>query len=311
MSCIHRALRIFEKAKGAKIIPFNPNPRLTTQMKAISHTLLTAVLLFLLACTPSKPKPVVSIAMVDWSECVSITQLARAILEDKGYEVNLVLADIAPAYQAVAHGDADLFLDSWEPYSHEPYIMKYENQLDQLGVIFDKAQIGFVVPSYVTIDSVSELNNYVDQFNRQIIGASPGSGILNLSDEVIREYKLNYSIVSSSENKMLELLRAAIAEKRWIVVTAWEPHPMFVDFDLKFLKETHQIFGRNEAISITATKGWADDHPELAHFFKNFRLNYEQIHSLMKQIQEAPGNEYQAAKSWYHLNKDLVDSWFM
>ncbi len=275
-----------------------------------SYISIVLAALFLISCNPNPKKDQVSIAMVEWSECVALTQLAKVALEQNGYNVNIVIEDVAPAYDAVATGKADLFLDVWEPFSHEPYIMKYENQLELIGTINDNARLGFAVPNYVTIDSVSELNEHIDRFNHQIIGINPGAGIMNVADNVIRDYQLNYSLISSSESKMLESLKNAIANHEWIIVTGWEPHPMNEDFGLKFLEEPKGIFGRDESISIMATKGWAESNPDLDRFLGNFRLDNKKFNSLMKEIVNSPGNEYQAAKKWYSDNKALVDAWF-
>ena len=81
------------------------------------------------ACSGGKKKAEdkkqVTIAMVNWIECIANTNLAKAVLEEKGYDVKLINADVAPVFAAVAKGNADLFMEVWEPITHKPRITSY------------------------------------------------------------------------------------------------------------------------------------------------------------------------------------------
>lgn len=271
---------------------------------------------FFTSCTGGKKKKQagndkeVTIAMVNWVECIADTYLAKAVLEEKGYKVNLVNADVAPVFAAVAKGDADVFMEVWEPITHKPYMDKFGDKVEHLGTIYKDGRLGLVVPDYVTINSIDELNSVKAKFDGKIIGINPGAGIMKITQKVIDDYNLDYELVASSEAGMLASLKKAYDKQDWIVVTGWKPHTMFARYKLKILKDPKGTMGSAETISIIATKGWKETHPELATFFSNFKMNDDLLGSLMVAVQENTGKEEEAASKWYHEHKDLVDSWF-
>jgi glycine betaine/proline transport system substrate-binding protein len=252
----------------------------------------------------------VTIAMVNWIECIANTNLAKAVLEEKGYEVKLINADVAPVFAAVAKGNADLFMEVWEPITHKPYLEKFGNQVEHIGTIYNEGRLGLVVPSYVTINSIDELNNVKNKFQGKIIGINPGAGIMSITESVIKDYSLDYELVASSEAGMLASLKKAYDKQDWVVVTGWKPHTMFARYDLKILEDPRKTMGEAETISVIATKGWAASNPELVTFFKNFKMNDDLLGSLMLAVEAAPGQEAEAAQNWYHEHRELVDNWF-
>ena len=272
---------------------------------------LLALIVLITSCNNGKKKkPKVTIAMVNWVECIADTHLAKVVLEQKGYDVELINADVAPVFAAVAKGDADLFMEVWEPITHKPYLKKFGDRLEHLGTIYTDGRLGLVVPSYSPINSIDELNQHKADFNGQIIGINPGAGIMTITRKVIKDYKLDYELVTSSEAGMLASLKKAIDQKKDIVVTGWKPHTMFARYDLKILKDPKGTMGSSETISTVATKGWAEAHPKLATFFRNFKMSDQNLGSLMLAIKASPGQEDQAALKWYKKHKQLVDSWF-
>ena len=113
-----------------------------------------------------------------------MTNLAKVILEDQGYRVTLKNADIAPIFTSVASGKADVFMDAWLPVTHADYMEQYGDRLETLGTVYEHAKLGLVVPEYVTIRSIEDLNAHKDQFKGEIIGIDAGAGLM------IRRFKI-------------------------------------------------------------------------------------------------------------------------
>ncbi|WP_219565350.1 glycine betaine ABC transporter substrate-binding protein [Streptococcus macedonicus] len=61
-------------------------------------------------------------------------------------------------FQAVASGQADFSVAPWLPLTHQSFYERYGDQIDDLGANLNGARNGFVVPSYVEIDSIEDLN---------------------------------------------------------------------------------------------------------------------------------------------------------
>jgi glycine betaine/proline transport system substrate-binding protein len=62
----------------------------------------------------------------------------------------------------------DVFLDAWLPNSHKDYWADYGENLVVIGEAFSDATTGLVVPTYVTINSIEELNANKDKFKGEI-----------------------------------------------------------------------------------------------------------------------------------------------
>src|SRR6056297_2477872 len=126
---------------------------------------------------------------VNWAEGIAYTNLAKNVLEEKmGYTVSITSADVGPAYTAIANGDQDAFMETWLPVLHRNYMQRFEEDIVDLGHVYEGTQSGLVVPEYVEIDSISQMNEYRDEFDGEIVGIDAGAGIMQTTEELINEY---------------------------------------------------------------------------------------------------------------------------
>jgi len=246
----------------------------------------------------------VTIAYVNWAEGVAMTQLSKVLLEKEGYTVELKNADVAPVFAAVAGGDADVFLDTWMPVTHKEYMEKFGDRLEVLGTNFDNARIGFVVPDYVKVNSIEELNANAALFDGKIIGIDAGAGVMSKAETAIKDYNLKLELQSASEAAMLATLKKSIDAKQPVVVTGWAPHYMFSNFKLKFLNDPKKVFGDVETIQTVANKKFVTANPEVAEFFRNFQLDDVQLGSLMAALADSD-NEKVAVVKWISENEEF------
>ncbi|MGB8453981.1 MAG: glycine betaine ABC transporter substrate-binding protein [Anaerocolumna sp.] len=276
----------------------------------IGVVMLTSIMA---GCSTKKDKAetgTVKIGYVNWAEGIAMTNLAAVILEDKlGYEVEMTLADVAPIFTSLASGNTDVFLDTWLPVTHGDYMEKYGDKLEDLGITYENARIGIVVPSYVEIDSIDELNANKDIFDGKIIGIDSGAGIMTATEKAIAEYKLDYELVSGSGPAMTAALKKAIDNNEAIAVTGWTPHWMFAKWDLKVLEDPKGIYGEAENIHTYSRKGFAEDMPEVAEFFTNFVFTDAILSDLMGAIEDGEGDPLDTAREWMSANEDIVNNW--
>lgn len=277
------------------------------KLKTITALLLATVMLA--ACGGSENKKKISIAYANWSEGIAMTNLAKVIFEDQGYEVKLLNADLAPIFASLSRKKADVFMDVWMPVTMADYMQEYGDKLEVIGNIYDNARIGLVVPEYVTINSIEELNAEKDRFSGEIVGIDAGAGIMKATDQALKDYQLDYKLLTSSGPAMTASLKKAIDKNEWIVVTGWTPHWMFDCFKLKILQDPKTIYGAVETIHTVAWKGFSEQDPFAAQLLKNMHLTDEHISSLMTAIEDAQTSETEAARQWMNEHKELVDSW--
>ena len=144
------------------------------KIKMIAAMFIAGILLTFVSCGDNGKSKKISIAYANWSEGIAMTNLAKAIFEDQGYDVKLLNADLAPIFTSISRKKADVFMDVWMPVTMEDYMKQYGDKLEVIGDIYDGARIGLVVPDYVTINSIEELNAEKERFSGQIVGIDAG-----------------------------------------------------------------------------------------------------------------------------------------
>lgn len=275
--------------------------------------LLAAALVLTAGCTgsggaqPTEQKSI-AIGYVLWDSEIASTHVLKQVFEKAGYDVTITAVDAAPLYQAVASGDVDCTVSAWLPRTHRAYMEKYGDRIDQVGRNMEGTRIGLVVPAYVTIDSIEELNGVKDRFAGKITGIEPGAGIMSATEEAIEEYGLDYSLVSSSSAGMASALKKAVNGGDWIVVTGWTPHWMFARWDLKYLEDPKGVYGGEEYVATLARKGLAQDDPRAYGILKRFSWTPDDMQSVMLAI-DGGMSETEAAKTWIDAHPDQVDAW--
>lgn len=259
----------------------------------------------------AEAKGKVNIGYVNWAEGIAMTNLASAILEEKmDYEVEMKQGEAGMVFTSLAGGDMDVFLDCWLPTTHKDYVEEYKDDLEDIVVNYENAKIGLVVPKYMkNINSIEDLNEIKDDLEGDIIGIDPGAGIMKATNSAIDGYGLDLELLEGSEATMLAMLKKKIDSEKPIVITGWTPHWKFARWDLKFLEDPKGTYGEAESLHTIARKGFSQDMPEVAGFFKNFKMNDDQLGSIMADIQDSDKEPKEVAREWMNKNEELVNSW--
>ena len=275
--------------------------------------IVLSAMLLLASCTNSDlEKKKVKIAYANWLEGIAMSHLAKVVLEEHGYEVELQNADLAPIFVSMSGKKSDVFLDAWLPITMKDYMDQYGDSIEFLGEVYGEARVGLVVPQYVTIQSINELEANKDRFSSEIVGIDAGAGIMKTTDKAIAAYGLDgYTLMTSSSSTMLASLKKAMDKGEWIVITGWTPHWMFDQFDLKFLDDPKKVYGDLEEIHAIAWKGFSEKDPFAAEFFGNIKLTTEELSSFMTAMKDARMDEEEIARKWRDEHRLLVDSWIL
>ncbi len=251
------------------------------------------------------------IAYVEWSCATASANVVKAVLEEKmDYEVELIPVSAAAMWQALATGDVDAITTAWLPTTHQHYYEKLKDDVENLGPNLEGTRIGLVVPTYVTIDSIGEMNAHADKFDNQITGIDPGAGIMSKTEQAIEEYNLtDMELMESSGAMMTAVMKDKISKKEWVVVTGWTPHWKFGAWDLKYLEDPKGVYGGEEHIDTVVRKDLKEDKPDLYAFLKNFEWSPEDIQTVMAWNQEEDMDPQKSAKKWMKENPDKVNAW--
>ncbi|NIK76346.1 glycine betaine/proline transport system substrate-binding protein [Paenibacillus castaneae] len=285
------------------------------------NVLVTAMLVFVLlaGCSSTNgdgkkndSKNKITLAYVAWDSEIASTNVVKEVFEQKlGYKVEMLQVDAGPMWAGISDGSADAMVAAWLPTTHASYISKYNGKFEDLGPNLEGTKIGLVVPKYMDINSIDDLNKTIgSDVDYTIIGIEPGAGLMMSTEKVLDEYGLRdkWKLLESSSAAMTQQLEKAYANKEPIIVTGWTPHWMFAKMDLKYLEDPKNVYGGDEQIHTIARKDLKTDDPKAYAFLDKFNWSSDDMASVMIEIQEGKSPE-DAAKAWVEQNADKVDAW--
>lgn len=281
-------------------------------MKNMKRLLITALTLLFAAFgfqSCEQESDTIELGYVLWDSEIASTHVVAAIIEDKlGHDVSLTAVDAGPMWMGISRGDFDAMVAAWLPVTHEAYYKKTKDKVVNLGANLEGAKLGLVVPSYVTISSIDELNDNADKFDGKIIGIDPGAGLMAAAERAIEDYDIELNLVAGSDAAMTAALRRAIEREEWIVVTGWTPHWKFAAFDLKYLEDPKKSLGEEEHIATIVTPELEEKAPDVYAFLDNFYWSSVEMAEVMMLIEDGM-EPYEAARKWIADNPERVNSW--
>ncbi|WP_394171730.1 glycine betaine ABC transporter substrate-binding protein [Guptibacillus hwajinpoensis] len=286
--------------------------------KGLSFILAIIMVAVLTACgnndqagTASEEKDkTLSIGQISWAENIAVTNMWKVILEDKGYDVEFNYLNMGSTMTALDSGDLDASLEVWLPVQDANYLEEYQDTVNFSDATwFDNAKVGLVVPTYLEdINSVKDLNEHKEMFNSEIVGFDPGAGTMEVTEQLIKDYNLDFELVPSSESAMLAEIKKAVKDEEPIVAPLWSPHWVFSKYDLKFLEDSQNTYGGVEKIHHATRQGFEKDYPEVSKWFKNWKMNDQQVAELIHYV-ESSDEPVDGARKWVKENQDLINEW--
>ncbi len=248
--------------------------------------------------------PPIRIGWTAWADAEFVSKLAKRVLEDRmGYDVELVMADIGIQYQGVSTGDLDVMLMAWLPLTHRNYWERVSDSVVNLGPVYTRARLGWVVPSYVPkgeLASIEDLRKPAVQrrLSGRVYGIDPGSGLMQASERAMRSYQLEgLRLVASSGAAMTAALARAIRQHEWIVATAWSPHWMFARWQLRYLRDPRGALGGRERVHVLTRLGFYQEYP--AEVTEMLTRMYLPLAELEEALLRATKSSAGAAVGWY------------
>ena len=264
------------------------------------------------ATAAAKAGKTLKIVYVDWDCAIASSNLAKAVLEERfGYRVELLPVSPEIMWGRVASGEADAMVAAWLPDTHAEMYAKVKNQVEMLGKLVGSARLGLAVPDYVTLRSIDELDVNADRFNGRIVGIDPGSGLMRLAGNALKDYEITQlQLVPGSGASMAVSLAEAIRKQEWIVVTAWSPHWMFNRWSMHYLDDPLGSLGKEESIFKAGRIDLKKDHPDAWAFLSKFCFeDASQLQRLMDWNQQKGSDPVQNARRFMKENPRLVESW--
>lgn len=99
----------------------------------------------------------IELVSTPWDTERASSEVIKAVLEQQGFKVTVTPVDPAIMFEAVANGEADASVAPWLPSTHHSFYKKHEKNIIDLGENLTGTKNGLIVPAYMDINSIEDL----------------------------------------------------------------------------------------------------------------------------------------------------------
>lgn len=275
--------------------------------KLLIATMIVCSLIFAGTTVSLAEQKEIKIGVMPWTPAKLSAYVIGTILKDRGYKVTEVeFMEWGLAFTALSRGDIDILRASGLESNTLDYWKKYKNKLEKVSVIHHGHVQGLVVPTYVTIDGIDQLNANKEKFKKKIVGIGAGSGLMRQTREVVKGYNLDFTLVEGSTTAMTASLKSALDKKEWIVVTLWTPTWQMMRYPLKFLKDPKGLQAPAGITHIASRKGFCQENPKAREILASLFWLADEEAKMVSNVNKGM-KVRDAAAQWMKDNKDLLD----
>ena len=256
---------------------------------------------------------------IGWADVTSTTALFSDIVTDLGYKPKVTLLSVPVTFASMKWNNIDVFLGNWMP-AQTPIIAPYlkDHSIDVIGPNLTGARYTLAVPAYTYragLRTFKDIKRFGRALHDTIYGLEPGSPADHMLLGMIHRnlYGLGgFHVTSSSEAGMLAQVARAVRVHRPIVFLAWEPHPMNMEFHLKYLSGGDQVFGPDygSAQVFTNTRaGYSAECPNIGRLLRNLKFTIPGETEIMYAILREHEPPRAAAAAWIRAHPLAVAAW--
>lgn len=256
---------------------------------------------------------------VEWPGVTVKTHVAKTITEYLGYNTEMSSGMKPTVLKGLGTKDLDVFLGLWLPQmsnDFEPYQEK--GTIEKVRVNLEDVVWRTGVPEYVWeagIRSHEDLAEHADKFEHKWYGLEAGSSGNDIMQEAIENdiYDLgDWEVITSSEAGMMSAVERHVRREEWIAFSAWRPHWMNIEYDIKYLEDPEYIWaeeGTNKRVLTVTREDFEEDMPNYYKFLSQFKVPgpIQDKWILEYGKNERPADE--VAEEWIADNLDIVNQW--
>lgn len=250
----------------------------------------------------------INMGTLSWEDLTPITGITKKVLEDQGYTVKVTsFSEWGIAYAALAKGDVQI-LTSQIDYVAQDYWNKNKNRLEKISPVSHGLYQGIAVPSYVTVNSIEELNANAEKFGNKIIGIEPGSGLMSDTTNAVKSYDLKLQLLEGSTAAMTAALKSATDRKEWVAVTLWDPSWMSQRYEMKYLADPKGVFPPPQSYYWIGQKGFSAENPRAREALAGIYVPIEEIRGINTAVKDGKTMD-EAINDWTAKHADLIKRW--
>jgi glycine betaine/proline transport system substrate-binding protein len=261
----------------------------------------------------------VRLSDVGWTDVTATTALFSVLLERLGYQPQVTVLAVPVTFASMKNKDIDVFLGNWMPTQEgdsRAYVA--DGSIDVLGPNLTGAKYTLAVPSYTYdagLKSFADIQRFAPQLKNSIYGIEAGNDGNRLILSMLKQNLFGlgeFKLIESSEQGMLAEVERAYREHAPIVFLAWDPHPMNMRFDLKYLAGGDSVFGPNyggASVYTNTRAGYSLQCPNVGRLLKNLHFTPRGESQLMASILDEHQPPEVAAAAWLKANPAVVSAW--
>ncbi|WP_192035013.1 ABC transporter substrate-binding protein [Halomonas sp. YLGW01] len=253
-----------------------------------------------------------------WPGITVKTEVASQLLAPLGYETRAQELSLQVIYQGLDTGDVDAFLGGWMPAQEDLYTSRVKDgSLERVANNVDGAQMTLAVPAYLHeqgITSFADLDAHREAFGGEIHSFGAGSAASEILLQAIDNDTWglgDWELTDTSVVGMLSAARSAISREEPIAWVGWTPHWMNFELPMRYLEDSKDLFGENNGESEVLTlmrTGYAESHPNLAHFFTQFTFSAEQQSWMINEYGQEERDAEDVAKEWIEGHPERIQA---
>ncbi len=261
----------------------------------------------------------VRLSDVGWADVTSTTALFAGLLTQLGYRPTITVLSVPVTYASMKNRDIDVFLGNWMPAQNndrKSYLA--DGSVEVVRANLEGAKYTLAVPAYTYaagLHDFSDIARFGAKLNYTIYGIESGNDGNSHVLKFIRQNDFglgNFKLVESSETGMLAQVERAYNERRPIVFLGWDPHPMNMRFDMRYLTGGDASFGPNYGAATIYTNtraGYSVECPNMGRLLKNLQFTLRGESEMMNAILNQHQQPQVAATAWLKSHDDQVARW--
>lgn len=258
----------------------------------------------------------VKMADPGWSDIAATNAITGFLLTGMGYKPKVDTLAVPITFGGLKDGQVDVFLGNWMPAQQSNYNKFVSSgEVEQLVENLGGTEYTLAVPTYAYeagVKTFADLDQHADKFSRKIYGIGSGAPANESIQKMIAadEFGLkDWSLVESSEQAMLVQVGRAVKREQFVVFLGWTPHPMNVQYDMRYLKGGEKYFGASGSVNTLARKGYAAQCPNVGKLLSNLKFTQEMENAIMDKVLSKQASNDEAIKAWLKANPAVVAGW--
>ena len=256
---------------------------------------------------------------VGWTDVTSTTALIAQLLRSIGYSPTVTVLSVPVTFASLQNDDLDVFLGNWMPAQAGDRAHYVEDgTVVVIGANLTGAKYTLAVPAYAYaagLKDFKDIQRFGPELNDSIYGIEPGNDGNRHVLDLLKQSQFGlggFKLIESSEQGMLSQVERAYRDKKAIVFLAWDPHPMNMRFDLKYLSGGDEFFGPNyggATIYTVTRKGYSAQCPNVGRLLTNLKFTLRGESEMMAAILDRHEAPDIAATEWLKANPTATKAW--